>query len=639
MAKQAKPRKSRRRKSTGTRPPGAGDKVYSGVKKDPLDLRDLPYEGSLRELPLLLDHRDRVPFILDQGTEGACTGFGLAAMVNFLLANHTDTSLHPQESVSARMLYELARRYDEWKGEDYEGSSIRGAMKGWHKHGVCSEGHWPYDPQQAGSFSSAAQLDALLRPLGNYFRVRHHHLDQMHSALVETGVLYASAQVHEGWNDVSNRTGRIKYRSELIGGHAFAIVGYDKQGFWIQNSWSDSWGRKGFAHLSYDDWLENGMDCWVARLGVPTASIAMEGSGSRRRVSSFEHIPHEEVVLSDIRPHFVNLGNDGAFSQSGRYSTDKDEVERIIQKNFVERTAEWGGTPRLMLYAHGGLNDEKASASRIATMLPYFLENRIYPLHFMWETGVGETISGIVQDAFRRGPLRSWTDELKERLWDLLDEAVELGARPLGRPLWRQMKQNAEAASSAQGGARYVADRIARYIKRNGPIELHLVGHSAGSILHGHLIPRLQALNVPIKTVSLFAPACTMALFEANYLPYLNQGIERLTVFNLSDQTEQDDKVGPVYHKSLLYLVSESFEDAKATPLAGMHRFWQKTPAVRVLGQPVFQSEHDLIHSRGGPRLQLKSASRSHGGFDNDEDSMNSVLRIILGSNRLRRSF
>ena len=55
------------------------------VVKDPLDLRDLKYEGSLIELPRWIDNRRKVPFVLDQGNEGACTGFGLAAVVNYLM--------------------------------------------------------------------------------------------------------------------------------------------------------------------------------------------------------------------------------------------------------------------------------------------------------------------------------------------------------------------------------------------------------------------------------------------------------------------------------------------------------------------------------------------------------------------------
>ena len=635
MARKKQPASSTRPRQGST----IQDKLYAGVKKDPLDLRDLMFEGTLRELPLSIDNRAQVPFVRDQGEEGACTGFGLAAVVNFLLANHSDASLHPEESVSPRMLYEMARRYDEWEGEAYDGSSIRGAMKGWHRHGVCTERLWPYKVERIGSLTPKAQLEAIQRPLGNYFRVRHHHLRHMHAALAEAGILYASARVHAGWNKVDRRSGRVPFTPELIGAHAFAIVGYDLEGFWVQNSWGEDWGLNGFCHLSYDDWLENSMDCWVARLGVPTHSLALKGQGVRHRASYFDYIPHEEVVLSTIRPHFINLGNDGQFSQSGRYSTHPREVEQIIQRSFMQMTGAWGGTPRLMLYAHGGLNDEKASASRIASLLPYFLGNEIYPVHFMWETGIGETLTGIIQDAFRRGPLKSWRDDMRERFLDLIDEAVELGSRPLGRPVWNQMKQNAESASrDRKGAARYMARKIAAYAEKN-PLELHLVGHSAGSIFHGHLVPQLIKQGLKIKTLTLFAPACTMPLFEENLLVYLGKGIDRLSIFNLTDATEQDDSVGPVYHKSLLYLVSEAFEDNKAMPLAGMQKCWtDKSAARRKLGKPVFESERGVVYSSGGAsRMRLSTNSTTHGGFDNDEATLNSMLRIILGKMRLKK--
>src|SRR3546814_12211590 len=54
-------------------------------------------------------------------------------------------------------------------------------------------------------------------------------------------------------------------------GHAFAIVGYTREGFVIQNSWGDHWGRGGFAVLTYADCLDNALDCWVVQLGVVTA--------------------------------------------------------------------------------------------------------------------------------------------------------------------------------------------------------------------------------------------------------------------------------------------------------------------------------------------------------------------------------
>lgn len=46
-------------------------------------------------------------------------------------------------------------------------------MKGWHRHGVCDERHWPYlDAQQLFVTPlSDWEADAACRPLGAYYRV------------------------------------------------------------------------------------------------------------------------------------------------------------------------------------------------------------------------------------------------------------------------------------------------------------------------------------------------------------------------------------------------------------------------------------------------------------------------------------
>lgn len=618
--------------------------------KDPLDLRDHMYEPNLGELPFEIDNRPMVPIILDQGREGACTGFGLAAVVNSLLYNRSDTDDEARQAltkkkngVSARMLYEVAKRYDEWEGENYEGSSIRGAMKGWLRHGVCTWGEWPYDESDPGQLTPTRQLGALRRPLGAYQRVRHLHLNHMHGALNEARILYASASVHEGWHEVDKETGWIPYRPGKIGGHAFAIVGYDEEGFWIQNSWGPKWGKNGFCKIAYDDWLENAFDCWVARLGVPTASIAAEGEARRDQVARFDYIPHESVVLSTIRPHFVNLGNDGRFSNSGIYGTAANEVDDVVLAGFKAKASEWGGNPKLLLYAHGGLNDEKASASRIASMRPYFTANQIYPLHFMWETGLADSVAGIVGDVFRRRRFQGWRDDFKDRFLDLLDEGIELGSRLLGRPVWAQMKDNAaRATTDPEGGARVTASRIqACFGDMNGAPELHLVGHSAGSIFLCHLRQALRELGIPIKTLTFFAPACSTRLFHDKILDDGMADIEQMTVFNLTDDVEQDDKVGPVYHKSLLYLVSEAFEEKRKTPLLGMEKFLTEDEKItEALGGPVFENEKTRIYSVGKLEgIDLNSQSTTHGGFDNDESTLNSTLRIIRGANDLERNF
>src|SRR5690606_20325628 len=98
---------------------------------DTVDFRDQMYIPTLVEVPASTDvdlYRARRIPVLNQGREGACTGYGLATVVNYLLlAGRTGVT---SGNVSAQMLYAMAKRYDEWPGEDYEGSSARGAIKG-----------------------------------------------------------------------------------------------------------------------------------------------------------------------------------------------------------------------------------------------------------------------------------------------------------------------------------------------------------------------------------------------------------------------------------------------------------------------------------------------------------------------------
>jgi hypothetical protein len=113
------------------------DNFQLTAKADVPDFRDYIYEPALVKLKSSLRKPAKLN-IRDQGREGACTGFGLAAAIDMQVRQEGSTA-----SVSARMLYEMARRYDEWKGEAYEGSSCRGAIKGWYNMGVCSKSLYP----------------------------------------------------------------------------------------------------------------------------------------------------------------------------------------------------------------------------------------------------------------------------------------------------------------------------------------------------------------------------------------------------------------------------------------------------------------------------------------------------------------
>lgn len=608
------------------------------ARPDTLDFRDTMYVPSLIEVPTeipLTDYtRYEVP-VLDQGSEGACTGFGLATVANYLLKRR---KVHPDPTpVSPRMLYHMARRYDEWPGEDYSGSSARGAMKGWHKHGICCEAEWPtLARKQDPRLTQARTADALRRPLGAYFRVNHKDIVAMHSAIAEVGVLYATAMVHRGWDNPAGN-GVIQYSEATTGGHAFAIVAYDRDGFWIQNSWGTSWGKGGFARISYDEWLANGTDIWVARLGAPVMLTRTQSAASAHAAGAGESVGYS---FSDLRPHIVSLGNDGALQAGGNFGTSEREVQQIFREHIPAAMQKWTGKKHVLLYAHGGLVSESGAVQRLADYRSALLDAQVYPISFIWHSDYWTTITNILRDAIRRRRPEGFLDAAKDFMLDRLDDALEPVARAFsGKSAWDEMKQNALAATqSSSGGARFALNELKRFLDKQPDVLVHIVGHSAGAIFHAPVVSYLVSKRVQIESCTLWAPACTVELFKQHYVPALpNRGIARFALFALTDKAEQDDDCAGIYHKSLLYLVSNAFEARPHIPLAqdgvpilGMQKF---IASDRALAELFRKKGAELVlapNTSGG--ATDASTARHHGDFDDDRATVRSTLARIIGA-------
>jgi Papain family cysteine protease len=586
--------------------------------------------------------------ILDQGAEGACTGFGLATVINYLLCLHGKGSFR---SVSPRMLYDMAKRYDEWPGETYEGSSARGAMKGWHKHGVCAETSWPQNSQTDSHLTVDRSADARRRPLGAYYRVNHRDLICMHSALTEVGILYASSEVHQGWDEVG-ADGQIPLRDKIIGGHAFAIVGYNERGFWIQNSWGRDWGKVGFGLIGYDDWLTHGSDIWVARLGVPVESQTWRGTAALAWSPAGHPLGYTH---DDLRPHIIGIGNNGLLRATGNFGSTPESVAEIFNTYIPDITAGWK-KKRILLFAHGGLVGEDSAIQRLAENRESLLKAQVYPISFIWKSDYWTTLTNILRDALSRRTVGGILDGAKDFMLDRLDDGLEPFARAFtGKTEWDKMKENALAATaSPAGGARLALQHLAALVAQDSTAEIHVVGHSAGAIFHAALIQLLtatgpiktgpltggQGLGLKVKTCTLWAPACTVELFKQTYRPaILSKAIEDFAVFGLKDQIEQDDNCANIYHKSLLYLVSNAFEDRvhipllqpDGEPILGMAKFLKKDKAVAAL----FKNRNaEWIPSPNDEPLGSRSAStaRHHGGFDDDTATLRATFARIAGT-------
>ncbi|HYZ86355.1 MAG TPA: N-acetylmuramoyl-L-alanine amidase [Bryobacteraceae bacterium] len=372
-----------------------------------------------------------------------------------------------------------------------------------------------------------------------------------------------------------------------------------------------------------DELLSHGELAFLLGEQEPTRSVS--ASRGPRQLT-----PQEKEIL---RRHVVNL-RFGAFSDDGQFETSDADVNHIFDVELpheLERRRALGQKLKLVFFAHGGLVDELSGLLPILSRLDFWRSNGTYPIFFVWETGLRETITDIVRGLFtgRRGVFE-----------DLNDAFIEALAREPGKQVWSQMKRSAEVSVLAGGGALFVIEKLLGFWNANhAEMEVHAVGHSAGSIFHAHFLDTLLRMSqngqaLKVDTLHFLAPAITTQLFHQRLAPHVHDAnkIGRLTMYTMNRSLERDDRAGP-YRKSLLYLVSRAFEPVSPTPILGLEDSIRADRSlVQLFGLDGGGAKADLLFSTtNGASARNSTTSKSHGDFDNDVATMNSVMRRILG--------
>jgi len=236
--------------------------------------------------------RDLTPRVKNQGRIGSCVGHSGRVV-------YGDTLDFDGKEPSAMWIYKKGKIHDPFPGEDYSGTTIKGACRGLIKEGCCEEKFWPYVDSEDAQMLEGAAENAAQYKIDAYYTIPKQNHDLIKKALLKE-TLWTSFRVHRHfyYTPKSGIVDSEKYlASDNVGGHAVAMTGWkiiDGDLYWeFQNSWGTSFGDRGFFYLEsslYEQVLINN----YGPVYIETKSETNQAEEERRKKEAEERRQQEE---------------------------------------------------------------------------------------------------------------------------------------------------------------------------------------------------------------------------------------------------------------------------------------------------------------------------------------------------------
>jgi hypothetical protein len=250
-------------------------------------------------------------------------------------------------------------------------------------------------------------------------------------------------------------------------------------------------------------------------------------------------------------------------------------------------------------------------------------------------------IGRIIVAVIRRNRSGTAHDALPTAVEELLRAAY---LAEVGKFAWDAMKTKAQrmwlddgaSPGIASHGGGYILRRIEALQAKRPEMVIDVVGHSAGSIAICEMLAAIEAdrRKIHLHNILFLAPAVRLDLF-ARWIPRGPQLFKRFRMFTMTDTAEKADRIaGPIYPRSLLYIVSGCFEDRPDAAILGMDRFLRQagTSAGRDFDdvRNWLKNDNRLVYSPSevGAALGLQTGALKHGAFDDDTATLASLLSL-----------
>lgn len=203
-----------------------------GCQPSVLDGTEQKYEVSESlDLPEEYSYRNYLSPVIDQGETSTCVPSSISAHLNWNINVDTDGNNTRDNHINIQDIYS-ARGY-----EGDHGMQFKQALHYLLKTGCRSD----VGRVKIKQYALVPSILALKQ------------------ALVSNGPCVCGMMVYNMgpyfWD-------KNTYEGDF-GGHATAIVGYDRDGFIIRNSWGTHWANKGYIHITYKDFQKYNFECWT----------------------------------------------------------------------------------------------------------------------------------------------------------------------------------------------------------------------------------------------------------------------------------------------------------------------------------------------------------------------------------------